>query len=82
MKTVGEWVGRMPPKLDASPPRGETAPPITRSDGCTALTASYVRASSDSYAGAAASEPSSLNCGSQKRFRFGSLPTISPASCG
>ena len=28
------------------------------------------------YAGAAASVPSGLNCGSQKRFRFGSLPMM------
>jgi hypothetical protein len=36
----------------------------------------YVRASSERYAGAAASDPSRLNCGSQKRFRFGSLPMM------
>jgi hypothetical protein len=80
MKTVGDWVGLAPPGL--SPPCGESAPPTTGSFGCTALTASYVRASSLPYAGAAASVPSGLNCGSQKRLMFGSLPTITPARFG
>ena len=63
MNTVGECVGRMPPAT--SPPRGETAPPSTVMSLDTAFTASYVRASRLSYAGAAASVPSSANCGSQ-----------------
>ena len=74
MKTVGEWVSR--PVPGRSIPRGDSAPPNTLTVGSTAFTAAYVRLSSERYAGAAASVPSALNCGSQKRFRFGSLPTI------
>src|SRR5947208_2855543 len=73
MKVVGEWVGRMLPAT--SPPRGPRAPPRTVIVGDTTFSASYVFTSRLVYAGAAASLPSSLNCGSQYRFRFGSLPT-------
>ena len=63
MKPVGECVWRV--RSGLSLPRGETAPPITVTVGATALIASYVFASRLSYAGAAASLPSALNCGSQ-----------------
>ncbi len=48
MNLVGEWVGRMPPAL--SPPRGDTAPPITWIFGETFLSSSYVRVRSARYA--------------------------------
>src|SRR5262245_13442699 len=80
MKTVGEWVGRVP--FGLSLPRGASAPPQTVTPGSAALIASYVCASSVRYAGAAASEPSGLNWGSQKRLRFGSLPTITLSMSG
>ena len=47
MNAVGEWVSRPVPR-PTSTPRGASAPPITSTDGSAALTASYVRASSDS----------------------------------
>ena len=68
----GEWVSR--PVPGRSIPRGDTAPPKTLIVESTAFNAVYVRARSARYAGAAASEPSGLNCGSQNRLRFGSLP--------
>src|SRR5919206_3598901 len=74
MKVVGEC--DFVPAFGSSLPCGDTAPPSTAVFFAAALTASYVCASSASYAGAAASDPSALNCGSQKRGRFGSLPTI------
>src|SRR5215208_3654855 len=73
---VGECVNRAPSGL--SLPRGESPIPITRIRGFAALIASYVTARSSRNAGAAALLPSALNWGSQKRFRFGSLPTITP----
>ena len=63
MKIVGEWVGRIPSGL--SVPRGDTAPPSTVTDGAAFLIASYARVSRRTYAGAAASVPSSVYCGSQ-----------------
>ena len=63
MKPVGECVCRV--RLGLSLPRGETAPPSTSTSGFAAFSASYVCASRLSYAGAAASVPSGLNCGSQ-----------------
>ena len=80
MNFVGECVWRMP--FGLSLPRGASAPPHTRTPGSTALIASYTGASSARYAGAAAFDPSGLNCGSQKRLRFGSLPTITSSSAG
>src|SRR5581483_2651379 len=62
-------------------PRAARAPPMTLTWGSTAFSASYVCASRDRYAAAAASEPSAANCGIQKRFRFGSLPTITSFTC-
>ena len=41
-----------------------------------------MRASSERYAGADAFDPSGPNCGSQKRFRFGSLPTMMSSKLG
>ena len=78
MNFVGECVWRVP--FGLSFPRGASAPPQTRTPGSTALIASYTGASSARYAGAAAFDPSGLNCGSQKRLRFGSLPTITSSS--
>ena len=63
MKPVGECVGRE--SEGSSLPCGDNAPPSTWIFGETALSASYVSASNASYAGAAASLPSGLNCGSQ-----------------
>src|SRR5690348_4975000 len=80
MNAVGEWVGREPAGL--SLPRGESATPYTVACGRAALSASYVVARSCSNAGAAASEPSGANCGSQKRLRFGSLPTMKSCTYG
>src|SRR5918995_5948117 len=74
MKRVGEIVSR--PVNGLSTPRGARAPPQTLVSGAAVLTASYVAARSERYAGADAPLPSSSNCGIQKRLRFGSLPTI------
>ena len=65
-----------------SDPRGASAPPQTRRAGSTALSASYVFARSERYAGAEAFDPSGANCGSQNRFRFGSLPTMMSSKLG
>src|SRR3970282_2855255 len=80
MNVVGEWVGRDPAGLSA--PRGERAPPTTFTPGDAALISSYVSASSARYAGAAAFDPSRANCGSQKRFRLGSFPTMTSRTAG
>src|SRR2546421_9307341 len=73
MNRVGECVG-----VDAcglSPRRGDSAPPMTVIRGETRLSASYVVARSFSYAvGATLRLP--RNCGSQKRLRLGSFPTM------
>src|SRR4051812_28675055 len=74
MNAVGEWVGRAPAGL--SLPRADSDPPMTLIAGETCLIASYDVASRSRYAVAATSEPSVPNCGSQKRFRFGSFPTL------
>jgi hypothetical protein len=73
-------VGRV--EVALSSPRGESAPPITTASGRAALIASYDAARSASYAGAAASVPSALNCGSQYRLMFGSLPTMNRRTGG
>src|SRR6266571_818439 len=77
-KVVGECFFDMIVSL----PRGETAPPITVTEGDTALSASYVCASIASYAGAPASRPSLVYCGIQKRLRFGSLPMMKRRTVG
>src|SRR3954471_21648981 len=80
MNVTGECVGLLP--LGLSPPRGARPAPNTRTDGRTALIASYVCARRRSNAGAAASDPSALNCGCQKRLLFGSLPTTKSVTLG
>ena len=80
MNAVGDDVGRIP--SGRSLPRGASAPPHTVMVGSTAFSASYVCARSERYAGAEAFEPSGANCGSQKRFRFGSLPTMTWSKLG
>jgi hypothetical protein len=80
MNAVGECVSR--PVFGRSMPRGASAPPQTRTAGSAALIASYESASSDRYAGAATSSPFGPNCGSQNRFRFGSLPMITSSTSG
>ena len=74
MKPVGECVWRASAGL--SEPRGETPMPQTTMVGSARLAASYASASSGRKAVAAAFEPSTANCGIQKRLMFGSLPTI------
>ena len=71
---VGECVCRESRWL--SEPRGESEPPSTWIAGETALSASYDSARSWRYAGAATFSPFGPNCGSQKRFRFGSFPIV------
>ena len=73
-KAVGECVSR--PVPGRSTPACESAPPMTSIAGDTRLSASYVRASVATYAGAATSSPFGPNWGSQNRLRLGSLPTI------
>src|SRR6187549_909294 len=80
MKRDGECVGRDP--AGSSLPRPDSEPPMTLISGETSLRASYDSASSSRYDGAAASDPSGPNCGSQKRLRFGSLPTITSRTPG
>src|SRR5688500_11028189 len=80
MKRVGEIVSR--PVLGLSTPRGASAPPQTVVSGAASLTVSYVAESKERYAPAEAPVPSRLNCGSQNRFRFGSLPTITSRKLG
>src|SRR5213595_508933 len=80
MNEVGECVGLA--QVAQSPPRGASPAPITLIDARTAFNASYVAASSWRYDGAAASLPSALNCGIQKRFEFGSLPTMTSLTLG
>src|SRR6185312_16845073 len=80
MNDVGECVGFA--HVAQSPPRGASPPPITRIDGRTAFSASYVVTRSWRYAGAAASLPSALNCGIQNRFELGSLPTMTSLTLG
>src|SRR5919199_1589852 len=80
MNCVGECVGRV--EFGLSSPRGDRAPPHTRTDGETAFSASYDVARSDSYDCAATSSPFGPNCGSQKRLRFGSLPITKSRKAG
>src|SRR6266540_4880670 len=80
MNVTGEWVGRV--EVALSSPRGASAPPMMIASGRAALTASYVSARSERYAGAAASLPSELNCGIQYRLRFGSFPTTNRWTAG
>ena len=80
MNRVGECVGREP--AGSSLPRADSDPPMTLMSGETSLSASYDAASSARYEAAAASDPSGPNCGSQNRFRFGSLPTMTSRTPG
>src|SRR4051812_40758990 len=73
MNDVGECVWR--DADGSSPPRGARLPPTMVSFESALFSASYVVASSCSYAAAAASPPLESNCGIQNRLRFGSLPT-------
>ena len=75
MKTVGEWVSR--PVPGRSIPRGEIAPPKTVTVGSTAFSA-VVRLGEQREVGGRGGvrRRPALNCGSQKRFRFGSLPMM------
>jgi hypothetical protein len=55
---------------------------MTLMRGETAFSASYASASSATYAPGEALEPSGLNCGIQKRLRFGSLPMMKSRMLG
>src|SRR5690348_14576970 len=80
MNAVGDVVARADP--GRSDPRGAVAPPQTRTSSRACLTASYVVASSRRYAAADTICPPGPNWGSQKRLRFGSLPTIKSRTVG
>ena len=80
MNWVGECVWRAIAGL--SEPACERTPPSTSFAGESAFSASYDFASSETYETAATSSPFGPNCGSQKRFRFGSLPMMKCFACG
>ena len=75
MKRVGECVGREP--AGSSLPRADSEPPITLMSGETVLQRVVgLGEQLEVGRGSRTFEPSGPNCGSQKRFRFGSLPTM------
>src|SRR5919112_6881157 len=63
-------------------PRGERPTPTTTISGSTALSASYEAARKRANATPDAPVPFRLNCGCQKRVRFGSFPTTNSFTCG
>ena len=74
MNAVGECVWRAIPGPVAPGARGRRPSTVDRRvDGLHRVVGC---ARSERYAGAEAFVPSGVNCGSQKRFRFGSLPTM------
>ena len=81
MNVVGEWVSR--PVPGRSIPRGASAPPQTRHVGVRLLDR-VVRLGEQGEVGGRGRRrsPFSSNCGIQKRFRFGSLPTITSRISG